>query len=198
MKKIKKKLKRNTHPTIIQQIFQGLHSVWYMHEAEQGPVRTRQDEKTTRCFTEQTRIGWEHMHVGRICKIWGEVNEELTQYYNYPKDATTWTATLARELILFTVTLWKVRNKYEHGTDRDQSDAEKDVRNMKIELFYAVIKPLILPQDEWLFHQEAIRKLRDSTESQVAWIDSVERVCYHLITACGCDRIFPQSQAIFL
>jgi len=41
--------------------------------------------------------------------------------------------------------------------------------------YYTIIKPLILPHDTWLFQQSERRKVKESFQNQITWIDAVKR-----------------------
>ena len=180
---IKKQMKGCTHNTILTQIYQGLHSTWYEHDPELGPIREKKEEITIPCFEEQTEIGWKHMLLGRISKRWGRANERLTSNFKKPIDADTWSARLIRILLNKTQDLWIERNKSVHGKNSGLSTSAEECREIRmvIKKFYKYIKPLVLPQDKWLFRQSEKIKLEEKPSNQVAWIDAMERVYNDLL-----------------
>ena len=63
-------MKPYTHPTILQQMYQGYHTICWDQEPEQGPLRNKQDEQTRQCFDQQNKIGWYNIFLGRINRSW--------------------------------------------------------------------------------------------------------------------------------
>ena len=43
--------------------------------------------------------------------------------------------------------------------------------------FYTKIKPIVSPQDRWLFQKSEKIKIKERYDDQIAWIDAVSRVC---------------------
>ena len=185
-------MKGCSHPTVITQLYQGIHSVTHDHEPELGPVRNSTEECTINSFEEQTRIGWKHLLMGRIGKNWREANEILTRDYRRPVDKVTWGARLIRAALNNAVDLWMERNKAVHGrTGKGKtSDEENHQIISTIKFFYQHVRPLVLPQDEWLFSQSEKIKTGEKPSNQIAWIDAVERSCRDVLTVLECRSFF--------
>ena len=194
--KLKRQVRGCTHPTILTQIYQGLHSYTYSHEPEMGPVLTMDEECTVECFNEQTEIGWDHMYLGRIGSKWGAANEELTRDYKRPIDSVTWSARVIKILLNNALELWGERNQAIHGKSSCLANSEEEIRQIKAvtKLFYKYVKPLALPQEQWLFQQSERIKQKDNPNNLVAWIDAVERECLPLVRAFGLDYFFKQRR----
>jgi len=126
----------------------------------------------------------------------GDLNENMTNHYQHPQDATMWSAKFIRVALKLTLNLRICRNKQTQGNTGCTSIVEKDNVALKIQLYYRVIKPLILPQDQWLFQLEETRKLQEIYLSQVAWTDGVERVCRDLIVVTGFVQQFPRLKIL--
>ena len=183
---------KTTHPTVLTQCWQGLHSVIYHHIPEPGPTCTHLEDNLLLCFEDQTKIEWNHFALGRIAKSWGYMNRKLLKERNNIEgeenmniqDDITWTTKISREIINFTLSIWQTRNNLEHGDNTQTTSIfEREEALEKIELYYKYVRPLILSQDEWLFQQSERRKVSESYQNQLAWIATVERLCGNIIKA---------------
>ena len=81
-----------------------------------------------------------------------------------------------RELWHLGLSLWAARNKGEHGSGGGPSLEDKDNVLNLIQEFYKHIKPIISPQDSWLFQKSEKIKIMERYEDQIAWVDAVCRV----------------------
>ena len=138
------------------------------------------------------------MMLGRRGKTWGDTNESMTKNFKHPQDADTWTTRVSRAMLVLTLNLWATRNKQTHGNKNGTSFVDKDEAVQKIQIYYKVVQPLVLAQDQWLFHQSVRRKLKENYLTQLAWIDAVERVCNDIITATGFTKLFPHLKIFTL
>ena len=154
-------MEKTTHPTVLTQCWQGLHSVIYNHAPKSSLARTHLEDDFILCFEDQTKIGWNHFWLGRIAKSWGYMNRKLLKEETksegkektHIQDNITWTTKLAREIINFTLSIWQTRNNLEHGDNMQKTSIfEREEALEKIELYYKYVRPLILSQNEWLFH----------------------------------------------
>ena len=125
-------------------------------------------------------------------KKWGEVNEELTKEYRRPMDELSWSSRLCKAMMENVLELWQIRNQTTHGNKGTMGSSEEERRNIQntIRNMYKHVKPLVLPQDLWLFQQSERIKLEENPKNQIAWIDAVERTCEDLVVVIGMGSFF--------
>ena len=67
---------------------------------------------------------------------------------------------LIRELFKIGLGLWRARNEGEHGGSNGVSLEDRDVALATIRMLYEKVKPIVLPQDSWLFQKSERIKIR--------------------------------------
>jgi len=147
-------------------------------------------------FNEQTETGWNDLFLGRISNKWGRANEKLTSDYKNPQDPTTWNARFIREAMKLVLSLLSDRNKQTHGNIGNKSIAERDETVKTLQRYYKLVKPLVPPQDLWLFQQSEKRKIQDTFLIQISWVDALERNCRHILIATECDRTLTRTKML--
>lgn len=169
-------MRRYTNESLLQHIWQGVTALWSNESRETGPIYSMDEEKINVCAQIQDKVGWDNLFYGRVATEWGVLNRKLLKGKKHRLDATTWTVYLIRELYKIGLGLWRARNEGEHGTKTGVSLEDRDAANDTIRMLYEYIKPVVLPQDSWLFQKSEKIKIRERFDDQTAWIDAVARV----------------------
>ena len=178
---LKSKMKRYTDRRILHHIWQGVTALWNQHQREDGPIYSQEEEKINECVIAQDNIGWDQIFYGRIAHQWGVLNRKLMTERTRSLDRTTWATKMIKELINIGMGLWRERNACEHGKTLGISLEDRDVALQIIHVLYDKVKPIISPQDTWLFQKSEKQKIQDKYHEQVAWITAVKRICKGLI-----------------
>ena len=178
---LKSKMKRYTDRRILHHIWQGVSALWNQNPREDGPIYSKEEEKINECAIAQDKIGWDQLFSGRVAQQWGVINFKLKKEGKRRLDRTTWTTKLMKELISIGMGLWRERNAGEHGKILGISLEDRDVVLQIIHVLYAKVKPIISPQDVWLFQKSEKQKIQDKYYEQVRWITAVTRIYKGLI-----------------
>ena len=138
------------------------------------------DAILTTAFREQFHeIGWYHMCLGRISKLWASA---LCQYKHPspPLDGGLhWVSQSILALWQYSRDLWKFRNEIVHGATVEAQAARRistlrDTITMHYEA-YATHSTIILPRHQFLFESRPLEeRVRGSYDAMAAWIRSVE------------------------
>ena len=131
------------------------------------------NKRVAQVFTEQDMIGWEHFVLGRVAKSWSDIGP----IHRGEQNVNSWARRLAKAAIEYGVALWRTRNKALHGNDGGVSNLEKRLMITKITKLYEDLKPVVHPEYKWLFTMSLANKLREPYSVQVAWVDSISRLC---------------------
>ena len=168
-----------TDPTVLRHIWQGVKAFCDGETREDGVIYCKADERIDKCTKLQDKIGWDNLLYGRVLMQWEIVNRKLLKDREHRIDSTTWTVYLIRELYKIGVELWNAQNIGEHRNQSMNSLSleARDNTITVIQQFYAKIKPVIRPQDSWLFEKSKKIKVREKFDNQIAWINLVGKIC---------------------
>ena len=176
-KNLAKSMRRYTHDTILHHMYLGLHSVTESHIFEEGPIYSEMERLLKNCNVEQTEIGWINVFFGRISKQWGKVNASMMKAVGRTAiDPSRWTTRFIREILKITEGIWIERNIEHHGGSNAISLSERDATAKIIQSYYEKLKPLVLPQDQWLFQKSVRRKLSEPYCNRIAWIETISKI----------------------
>ena len=145
------------------------------------------DSMVAQAFTEQNRIGWHQFVLGRIAKQWREIGP----LNGDGRVRTIWARRAAQVGIEYGLVLWCKRNTLVHGTDGRVSKLEKHLMINKITTLYDELQATVQPEYKWLFSTSVESKIREPYSCQVAWVDSIRRLCpekyEEVLIATGCS-----------
>lgn len=68
-------------------------------------------------------------------------------------DEIQWTTQKIKWMWMFSLEVWQVHNKMEHGGNNGVTLADHDVTAVAIRKYYEEIKQIVCPQKEWLFQK---------------------------------------------
>ena len=121
------------------------------------------------------------MVYGRISKSWGKANNVLRARDGMKTiEPNVFTGRLISEFWQFGLAVWAQRNETEHGLGYSVSIIEKERVRKTIVSLYVNLRDIVKKEDEWIFGKSLRKRLEESYDTQVAWLEVIRRMYkYH-------------------
>ena len=130
-------------------------------------------EALVRAYDHQNLIGWNHFVVGKFSKCWCKYYAlRVPESKEKQGKVLAFGQKLVESLWILTLTVWQRHNEAVHGKKGKYSARDEVGIRECIKKIYD-LKPLVLPEDEWLFNIGVKIRSEQQVPQMIGWIERV-------------------------